>query len=323
MKKHMIFYVFPLAALVLSGCTLPSWLDKIIHPNKEQEKQKEDEKEEEKEDDKPTVIHVSSVTLNEDSISIEEMQSEQLTYTISPSNADNQDVEWYTSDSSVATVNEGLVYGVAPGTATITVKSVDGNKTDTCSVEVTAKEIPVDTITRSICFDDEKPVSGDSYEITAPFEIDENITATFSLSEGSVTPKIYKNPDKSSEFDARIYTGNTLTISSSSLNIRNIEFGYGRGDSSGVDFISDDGKFSGSTWNGNDNEVVFTVTGSGQRRINTITVQYEGTEPDPEEVINLGVKSISEVREYIAENPVKKNDYGNGVNDKRVVTTFT
>ena len=317
MKKKLL--LIPLFATLLCGCTLE---DLMFWKKKDQDTEQKDGKEDEDNPPTPSTVHVSSISLSEENIEIEEMQSKLLTYTIFPSNADNKEVEWFTDNSDVATVNEGLIYAIAPGTTIITVKSIDGNKTDTCEVNVTAKEIPVDTITRSICFDDEKPSSGDSKEITEPFTIGEEgvITATFALGEGETSPKIYKNPDKSSEFDARIYTGNTLTISSNSLNIRNIEFGFGRGDSSSVTLESTDNKFSGTTWTGDDDSVTFVVKGSGQRRINTITVQYEGSEPGPEEVVNLGVKSIADVKEYIAENPVKKNDFGNGVNDKRVVT---
>ena len=317
MKKKLL--LIPLFATLLCGCTLE---DLMFWKKKDQDTEQKDGKKDEDNPPTPSTIHVSSISLSEENIEIEEMQSKLLTYTIFPSNADNKEVEWFTDNSDVATVNEGLIYAIAPGTTIITVKSIDGNKTDTCEVIVTAKEIPVDTITRSICFDDEKPSSGDSKEITEPFTIGEEgvITATFALGEGTTTPKIYKNPDKSSEFDARIYTGNTLTISSNSLNIRNIEFGFGRGDSSSVTLESTDNKFSGTTWTGDDDSVTFVVKGNGQRRINTITVQYEGSEPGPEEVVNLGVKSIADVKKYIAENPVKTNDFGNGVNDKRVVT---
>ena len=65
--------------------------------------------------------------------------TEQLTSTIQPSNATNQNVTWTSSNSSVATVNNnGLVTAMAAGSAIITVKTVDGNKTATCSVSVTA-----------------------------------------------------------------------------------------------------------------------------------------------------------------------------------------
>ena len=47
------------------------------------------------------------------------------------------EIIWESSDPSVATVDEeGAVYAVAPGTATITAKTADGELTATCEVTV-------------------------------------------------------------------------------------------------------------------------------------------------------------------------------------------
>jgi uncharacterized protein YjdB len=62
-----------------------------------------------------------------------------LVATVTPSNATNKSVIWLPSNNSVATVSSsGEVTPVAAGTATITVKTVDGAKVATCSVKVTA-----------------------------------------------------------------------------------------------------------------------------------------------------------------------------------------
>jgi len=63
----------------------------------------------------------------------------QLTAAIMPITAENQLVTFDTSDITKATVNaSGLVHGVAAGVATITVRTIDGDFTDTCTVTVTA-----------------------------------------------------------------------------------------------------------------------------------------------------------------------------------------
>ena len=83
-------------------------------------------------------IAVSSVSLNKNSTSLVVDGTETLTATISPSNATNKSVTWSTSDNSVATVDNGKITAVGAGSANITVTTVDGNKTATCAVTVTA-----------------------------------------------------------------------------------------------------------------------------------------------------------------------------------------
>ena len=82
-------------------------------------------------------VSVTGVTLDENTISVEEGSDATLTATIAPSNATNQNVTWSTSDASVATVSGGIVTGVKEGSATITVTTSDGGYTATCSVTVT------------------------------------------------------------------------------------------------------------------------------------------------------------------------------------------
>lgn len=88
--------------------------------------------------DKPVVIHVTGVKLDKTSLSLQENGSDTLTATVEPDNATNKNVNWESSDTSIATVDaSGKVTAVAPGTATITVTTVDGSKTATCKVTVT------------------------------------------------------------------------------------------------------------------------------------------------------------------------------------------
>lgn len=87
-----------------------------------------------------TAIAVTGVTVSPTEKSLSVGETQQLTATISPSNATNKNVTWTSDATSVATVsNSGLVTAVAAGTATITVKSAaDNTKKATCTITVTA-----------------------------------------------------------------------------------------------------------------------------------------------------------------------------------------
>ena len=79
---------------------------------------------------------IEKIEFSEESFSLEVNGTKQLSYTITPSNASNQNVVFTSSKESVATVsNSGLVKGIAAGEATITVKTYD-NKVDTVTVNV-------------------------------------------------------------------------------------------------------------------------------------------------------------------------------------------
>ena len=81
-------------------------------------------------------IAVTGVSLNKTSLSFTGTGSSQtLTATFSPSNATNKTLTWSSSNTSVATVSNGVVKAVGFGTATITAKSNNG-KTASCSVTV-------------------------------------------------------------------------------------------------------------------------------------------------------------------------------------------
>lgn len=89
-------------------------------------------------------VAVTGVTLNKSSLTIEAGQNETLVATVAPTNADNQNVTWKSSNTAVATVSAtGEVSALTAGTATITVTTEDGNKTATCTVTVTAPAAPI------------------------------------------------------------------------------------------------------------------------------------------------------------------------------------
>lgn len=85
----------------------------------------------------PGNVPVTGVTLNPTTAQVEVGQSLQLNAGIAPSNATNKQVTWSVSGASVASVSqEGVVKGLAPGTATVTATTVDGQKTASSTITV-------------------------------------------------------------------------------------------------------------------------------------------------------------------------------------------
>jgi uncharacterized protein YjdB len=95
-------------------------------------------------------VPVTGVTVTPSAATVNIGATTQLSATVQPSNATNQNVSWSTSNASVATVNgSGLVTGVAQGTATITVTTQDGNKTASSAITVSTTDVPVTGVTVS------------------------------------------------------------------------------------------------------------------------------------------------------------------------------
>lgn len=85
-------------------------------------------------------IHVTKVELDKTTAIVSIGGTETLTATITPDDATNKNLTWSSSNEAVATVANGVVKGVSVGDATITVTTVDGSKTATCTVTVTKPE---------------------------------------------------------------------------------------------------------------------------------------------------------------------------------------
>ena len=115
-------------------------------------------------------IAVTSVSLNSTSMELVEGTTQTLVATVSPSNAENQKVIWSSSNSSVASVTDGVVTAIKVGTATITVKTDDGAKTATCNITVVAKEIPVTSV--SLVQTEIELMEGDEFTLNATVKPD-------------------------------------------------------------------------------------------------------------------------------------------------------
>ena len=127
-----------------------------------------------------SAVPVLGVTLDKQTMNLTAGSTGSLTANINPANAANKSLTWTSDNTAVATVNEnGVVTAVAEGTAKITVKTADGEKTAVCTVTVTAKTSGSSSSSSS---------SRPSYPITTPDKTENgsvNISST-SAKRGSV-----------------------------------------------------------------------------------------------------------------------------------------
>ena len=92
-------------------------------------------------------VAVTGVTIDE-TLSVNIGQTKTPSFTVAPAEATNKTVSFTSDNPAVATVNAttGEVTGVKKGTATITVKTADGNFTDTCTVTVSCAHTNKSTV---------------------------------------------------------------------------------------------------------------------------------------------------------------------------------
>lgn len=90
-------------------------------------------------------VKVTGVSLNKASaeIYLNNDTGFSVSATVSPSNATNKNIIWSSSNSNIASVNNGYVTAHNPGATTITVKTVDGNKQASINVVVKKKVIVI------------------------------------------------------------------------------------------------------------------------------------------------------------------------------------
>lgn len=143
----------------------------------------------------PQDIPVSGLSLSPTSLTLTEGEEAHLSVTVVPDDASDKTVVWSTSDATVATVNDGVVRAVAPGSATISVKTADGLVSASCAVTVNRRAIPVASV--SLDKTSLEMLVGDEATLTAtvaPADADvktvswsSDNTAVATVSDGKVT----------------------------------------------------------------------------------------------------------------------------------------
>ena len=109
------------------------------------------------------IIPTTGITLDQTSGTLTEGDTVTLTATVSPDNATYKTVTWETSNSTVATVVDGVVTALRAGTATITAKTVDGfSATYTLTVEAEAVNY-TNLVPTAQAIDSTEPYNGTGY----------------------------------------------------------------------------------------------------------------------------------------------------------------
>ena len=127
---------------------------------------------------KPQNVPVTGILLNRNTASIKVGETISVGATVQPANATNKAVTWSSNNTSVATVSNGRITGVAEGTAIITVTTKDGNKK--ASVNVTVSKSGTTVV----------PVTGVSItNCPGSLEIGKNATLNYAITPENATNK--------------------------------------------------------------------------------------------------------------------------------------
>ena len=131
------------------------------------------------------IVAVTEVSLSESTMSVGMGSQVTLTATVAPADASDKTVIWTSSDEAIATVVNGVVTPVALGTATITVKTVDGDFTQNCELTVSSDIISVTGVSLS--------------ENTASLTIGESLTLTATVAPANASDKtvVWTSSDES------------------------------------------------------------------------------------------------------------------------------
>ena len=189
-------------------------------------------------------IPVAGVSLEYEELTISTGAPETLTATVLPDNATNKTVTWESSDPSVATVDEnGVVTGVRRGTATITVKTVDGEKTATCTVTVVANvnylawNTEKKELESRICYADEYTSLAASntvwnaewYVVDSDVTISDRVTVT-----GTVNLILMDGKTLTAEKGIAVTRGNILNIYGQTAGTGTLTATVGEGNDAGI-----------------------------------------------------------------------------------------
>lgn len=114
-------------------------------------------------------INLVAVKMYTNTLDINQGESYNMAVNIIPNNATNSDLTWYSSNTDVAKVENGIITGVGSGICVVTVKSSNGN-VDNCLVKVKGNSTEESTIT-DIILDANSIVLKNGIEYTLDYKI--------------------------------------------------------------------------------------------------------------------------------------------------------
>ncbi len=139
----------------------------------------------------PSIINVTGVSLNKDSVTIKANEKTSLSATILPLTASNKNIIWRSANSDIAVVDEnGLITGKSEGAVLIIAKTEDGGFTSTCIVEVS----PVNPVSTNMSVN---PIKLNKYSLLVKKGKSKQINPIFTSKNKKDTSLTWKSSDTS------------------------------------------------------------------------------------------------------------------------------
>jgi len=129
----------------------------------------------------PPSVAVSGISLNYSESEIFWGDSLQLTAIISPSDVTNKNLNWSSSDSTIASISDsGLASATGVGTVLLTATSTDGGFTDNCQLRVHKNIAATDAVSEDY-FGESSAIAGDFLFIGVPGDDESAISSVGSV----------------------------------------------------------------------------------------------------------------------------------------------
>ncbi len=247
------------------------------------------------------IIEVTSISFESNNIKLKIGSKYNLRsrMTIKPSNATNKKITWTSSNTSIATVNDGLVTALKAGTVTVTAKSSNG-KTATCTFVISNNSSTQEVEVTSISFESNNINMnvGKSYNLKSRMTIKPdnatNKTVTWTSSNTSVATV------KDGVVTALKAGTATVTAKSNNGKTATCTFVIKNSGSTTSDAISSDGTINNKYFN--------IVTGSGVNK-STALANTKGLNEAISYAKKNGIKTIKLTKgTYVVANIVNKNE---------------